>query len=373
MKETTSMNPDRPLEVDPGFEPAHRDQNDQEAPQCSSGDGPDQGYRHRFVKRAWARRRGTSSLRLGVATQRRLSKKEERALATRIRVGDSEALEQLIMANLPLVFRAVSEYKEFGACLEDLIQEGNLGLVRAARDFDPKTHTTRFATYATYWIRCFIVRALASNGSAWQLPGNLHRLGQRYLQAVDELRAAGATAGDEFDAQSPSLEEIAAYLKVSPSRLERARRSLGEQRASIRIGELMPAGSPTPEHHVFLNEDRSLVYAALERLHPFEAWVICERFGLTLPASDRRRTWGTTHRREPARKLADEQISTPRLGGKPAEGSCLTESYFHRSYFAMGRDCGLSVHRLRQVEKTALDKLRSLLDPQSLETTLGLS
>ena len=89
------------------------------------------------------------------------------------RQATSMPLQQLITANLGLVLRAVSDYKQCGVPLDDLIQEGNLGLIRAARHFDPSTHTARFATYATYWIRCFIVRALASNGSLIQRPENV--------------------------------------------------------------------------------------------------------------------------------------------------------------------------------------------------------
>ena len=119
----------------------------------------------------WRRRTSRRSLAVEVRmTARRLSAGEERTLAERIKAGDVDAGQQLITANLGLVLHAVSDYKQCGVPLDDLIQEGNLGLIRAARHFDPATHTARFATYATYWIRCFIVRALASNGSLIQRP-----------------------------------------------------------------------------------------------------------------------------------------------------------------------------------------------------------
>src|SRR6202020_2487303 len=101
--------------------------------------------------------------------------------------------KELSTAKLRLVFLAVSDYKRCGVPLDDLIQEGNLGLIRAARHFDPSTHAARFATYATYWIRCFIVRALASHGSLVQLPEESHILRLRYRRAVRELQTQDAT------------------------------------------------------------------------------------------------------------------------------------------------------------------------------------
>ena len=85
-------------------------------------------------------------------------------------MGDTAAQKQLITANLALVLRAVRDYKRSGIPMDDLVQEGNLGLIRAAQSFDPSAHTARFATYARFWIRASLLRALASNGSLIQLP-----------------------------------------------------------------------------------------------------------------------------------------------------------------------------------------------------------
>ncbi len=101
-----------------------------------------------------------------------LSASEERSLAERIKAGDADATEKLITANLALVLRAVKYYKRCGVPLDDLVQEGNLGLIRAARNFDPSTHTARFATYATYWIRRFIVRSLPATVHWSSFPKN---------------------------------------------------------------------------------------------------------------------------------------------------------------------------------------------------------
>ena len=210
----------------------------------------------------WRRRKG----RRGLAAENgngvsRVSAGEERALAERSRAGDVNAEQLLITANLGLVFRAVSDYKQFGVPLDDLIQEGNLGLIRAARHFDPSTHTARFATYATYWIRCFIVRALASNGSLIQRPEKSHLLRVQYLKAVDELRSRGTGASDEPGSKSPSLDEVARYLGVPAHRLETARLTENEQGACQSLAELSLADGPAPDHDVVANEDRTMVCA----------------------------------------------------------------------------------------------------------------
>jgi DNA-directed RNA polymerase sigma subunit (sigma70/sigma32) len=241
-------------------------------------------------------------------------------------------------------------------------------LIRAARHFDPSTHTARFATYATYWIRCFIVRALASHGSLVQLPEESHILRLRYRRAVGELRTRGATTGGENGANSPSLDEIAKYLGVTPRRLKRARLTQSEQSIYLRLGDLMLADEPAPAEDLVINEDRALVHAALQRLSPFEAWVICERFGLGEPTSDRR-TRGTAQARDPAHESSQVASASGSVADKRDHGSRPSDCYFQRSYIEMGEDCGLSVHRIRQVEKTALDKLRAFLGQRTAERT----
>ena len=252
--------------------------------------------------------------------------------------------------------------------MDDLIQEGNLGLIRAARHFDPSTHAARFATYATYWIRCFIVRALASHGSLVQLPEESHILRLRYRRAVRELQRQNPTASSENGANSPSLDEIAGYLGVTPRRLMRARLTQNEQNIYLRLGDLMLADEPAPAEDLVMNEDRALVHAALQRLSPFEAWVICERFGLGPPTSDRR-TRGTARDRDPASERTQMAPPSGSVGDQRDDGSRPSDSYFQRSYIEMGEDCGLSVHRIRQVEKTALDKLRAFLGQRIVERT----
>ena len=288
-----------------------------------------------------------------------LSAVEERMLAERGKAGDVDAEQQLVTANLRLVLHAVRDYRRCGVPVDDLIQEGNLGLIRAARNFDPLTHSARFATYATYWIRCFIVRALASNGSLIHRPEHAQLLRLQYREAVDALRARRAAAGSEPGSPSPTLEEVSQYLGVPAHRLEEANLIQSDQAVCQSLADLTLADGPAPEDSLVITEDRAMVGAALRRLSPFEAWVICERFGLDKPH-------GRGIRQAPiVRASSEETTGSASRANSSADPSVRSsrsrEAYFERSYNDMGRDCGLSVFRLRQVEKTALAKLRGFL------------
>jgi RNA polymerase primary sigma factor len=362
------VNPDRTLEVRHTDEPSPPAGFDDAETNYNGVSASRPNHRRRSFKRAWRRRMGRRpSVTENAGSVSRLSAGEERALAERGKAGDVDAEQQLITANLGLVFRAVSDYKQCGIPVDDLIQEGNLGLIRAVRHFDPSTHTARFPTYATYWIRCFIVRALASNGSLIQRPEKLHLVRLQYRKAVDELLARGAAANGEPGSKSPSLDEVARYLGVPLHRLEEARLAEEEQGVCQRLSDLTLADGPAPDQDVVTNEDRTLLSAALRRLSPFEAWVIYERFGLGEPPG--RGIPGTSPGRDPAPEARRSATLAGPTGPTPGRGTRASESYFQRSYIDMGRDCGLSVFRLRQVEKTALDKLRGLLGHRIAEVS----
>ncbi len=112
-----------------------------------------------------------------------LSALEERKLAERIRAGDQLAQQELVLAHRKLVYRIVRNYKSSGISDEDLVQEGSVGLIRAAQNFDPSTHAIRFSCYATFWIRAFIQRAVSNNSSLVRLPEYTRLLRERYLRA----------------------------------------------------------------------------------------------------------------------------------------------------------------------------------------------
>src|SRR5207245_635053 len=99
----------------------------------------------------------------------------------RIKKGDTVvARTQLILANLRLVVCIARRYRSSKLSFDDLVQEGNLGLVRASQDFDPSVHNTRFSTHAEFWIKSFIHRAIIANDSLIQVPANVFWLRKRY-------------------------------------------------------------------------------------------------------------------------------------------------------------------------------------------------
>src|SRR5947208_12571387 len=116
-----------------------------------------------------------------------LNAEEEKQLARRIEGGDSEARDRMVRANLRLVVNIARNYIGKGLGLQDLIEEGNLGLLRAVEGFDP-TMETRFSTYASYWIKQSIKRAVINTGKTVRLPSYMVELLNKWRRASAELR-----------------------------------------------------------------------------------------------------------------------------------------------------------------------------------------
>jgi RNA polymerase primary sigma factor len=122
-----------------------------------------------------------------VGPQRQLTREEEYALGRRVRQGDERAREELARKNLPFVIAVARRYANRGARLDDLVQEGNVGLMKAIEHFDPKKNV-RFATYAVWWIRAYVTRYLKDNRSQVR-GGEAERVSMRDFSldvAVDE-------------------------------------------------------------------------------------------------------------------------------------------------------------------------------------------
>ncbi|MGI8546253.1 MAG: sigma-70 family RNA polymerase sigma factor, partial [Gemmatimonadaceae bacterium] len=119
-----------------------------------------------------------------------ISREDEAMLAPRIREGDDEALNCLVRANLRFVVSVAKKYQNQGVNLSDLINEGNLGLMRAARRFD-ETKGIKFISYAVWWIRQAILQALAEQSRIVRVPlnraGDIHRVGKRAASLLQEL------------------------------------------------------------------------------------------------------------------------------------------------------------------------------------------
>ncbi len=141
-----------------------------------------------------------------------IDREEEAALARRIRKNDEDALNKLVRSNLRFVVSVAKKYQNQGVPLPDLINEGNLGLIRAAHKFD-ETKGIKFISYAVWWIRQAILQALAEQSRIVRVPlnraGALHRIGRRSSALLQEL------------GREPTVDEIAEGLDISQEEVER--------------------------------------------------------------------------------------------------------------------------------------------------------
>src|SRR4051794_39010254 len=139
-----------------------------------------------------------------------LNAEEERQLATRIGVGDSAARDRMVRANLRLVVNIARSYVGKGLSLQDLIEEGNLGLLRAVEGFDPEMGT-RFSTYASYWIKQSIKRALVNTAKPIRIPAYMMELLCKWRRSAAELQ-------DQLG-RPATVEEIARSLELPKKKL----------------------------------------------------------------------------------------------------------------------------------------------------------
>ena len=146
-----------------------------------------------------------------IGKNRSLTVEEESKLAVRIRKGDRKALEKLVKANLRFVVSVARNYQNQGLPLSDLINEGNLGLIRAARRFDEKKNF-KFISYAVWWIRQAILQALAEQSRIIKLPlnrvGTIHKIGKMQAKLEQKYR------------RLPNVEELAAELEIDESEVQ---------------------------------------------------------------------------------------------------------------------------------------------------------
>tara|TARA_A100001011_G_scaffold393198_1_gene482496 strand:- start:686 stop:1549 length:864 start_codon:yes stop_codon:yes gene_type:complete len=210
-----------------------------------------------------------------------ISAEEEVELAQKIRDGDQIALEKLTKANLRFVVSVAKQYQNQGLSLPDLINEGNLGLIKAAQRFD-ETRGFKFISYAVWWIRQSILQALAEQSRIVRLP--LNKIG-----SINKINKAYASIEQEEE-RTPSASEIASLLDMSESDVKESQRNSGRHvsmDAPLVEGEdsnlydvLKFGESPNPDKEL-LNASLSIeIERALETLTSREADVIRLYFGL---------------------------------------------------------------------------------------------
>ena len=210
-----------------------------------------------------------------------LSANEEVELSKRIEQGDLEAKERMINSNLRLVVSIAKKYQGHELSLLDLIQEGILGLIRAAEKFDWRKGY-KFSTYATFWIRQAIQRGLANKARTIRIPVHI---GQRERKIVRAERDLSAKLGRE-----PTDEEIAGEAELPLDQVEEVRdaartvtsldRPVGEE-GDTALGDLLEAGAPPVDQEVEVSLSEQLLRQTIEELPDTERDVIRLRFGLT--------------------------------------------------------------------------------------------
>jgi len=210
-----------------------------------------------------------------------IDREEEAHLARGIRKGDPEALDKLVRSNLRFVVSVAKKYQNQGVLLSDLINEGNVGLIRAAHKFD-ETKGIKFISYAVWWIRQAILQALAEQSRIVRVPlnraGALHRIGRRSSSLLQEL-GREPTVNEIADGLEISKEEVASTMAISQPHLSLdAPLTPGEDN---RLLDYLPDQfAPDPEGETYEQALRSTVDHALSTLKEREAKVLRLYFGL---------------------------------------------------------------------------------------------
>jgi RNA polymerase primary sigma factor len=206
---------------------------------------------------------------------------EERQLAYRVEAGDSAARDHLVRANLRLVVSIARGYAGKGLSLEDLIAEGNLGLIRAAEGFDP-SRNTRFSTYASCWVKQSIRRALVNTAKTIRLPGYMVELLTKWRRAAAQFQ--------EQSGRAPTEEEVAHELGLPKKKLNSIKKALrthngGPQGSREEEGgtldEMLPdLRCKAPDTATADHDELRQVLGLLETMPGREATVLRLRFGL---------------------------------------------------------------------------------------------
>ena len=210
-----------------------------------------------------------------------LSPTDEQDLAIAIGKGDVEARDRMVRANLRLVVNIARGYTGKGLGLQDLIEEGNLGLLRAVEGFDPSMGT-RFSTYASYWIKQSIKRALINTAKTIRIPAYM-------VELLSKWRRASIRLAEELG-RTPTPEEVARVLGLPRKKLPIIKKAIriynltpqtDQAEAGWSLGEMvMDERARSPEEEMVESDNLTHVLRQLETMDQREATVLRMRFGL---------------------------------------------------------------------------------------------
>jgi RNA polymerase primary sigma factor len=257
-----------------------------------------------------------------------ITREQEVALAQKIRGDDQEALDTLVRSNLRFVVSVAKKYQNQGVSLSDLINEGNLGLIRAAHKFD-ETKGIKFISYAVWWIRQAILQALAEQSRIVRVPlnraGTLHRIGKRASALLQEL-GREATHAEIANGTDLTEEEVAKTMAISQIHLSLdAPMTPGEDN---RLLDYLPdTNNQTPDEETFDKALTESIAQALSGLKEREAKILKLYFGL-----------------DGSEPMTLEQI---------------------------GAVLNITRERVRQIKEKALSRLRHVSRARALESYLG--
>jgi RNA polymerase primary sigma factor len=210
-----------------------------------------------------------------------LSREEESALAHRIQQGDTEAEHELVRHNLKYVVSVANRYKGSGLPLLDLINEGNIGLIQAARRFDPE-RGVKFITYAVWWIRQAIMHAMADQSSTVRLPvkqaGLLYKIAENFSKLQKKF-SRDPTNDELAEVMGLPIEELEALLRIYRTHLS-LDAPVSEYEDTSYLDLLEETGVPSVEDQILQRALASEVKSMLESLPPREQKVLRMRFGI---------------------------------------------------------------------------------------------
>jgi RNA polymerase primary sigma factor len=210
-----------------------------------------------------------------------LTAQDEKDLSNRISAGDAAARDRMVRANLRLVVNIARGYTGKGLPLQDLIEEGNLGLLRAVEGFDPNMNT-RFSTYASYWIKQSIKRALVNSSKTIRIPAYM-------VELLSKWRRAQAKLTDELN-RTPTPEDIAKELGIPRKKLRIVKKAItlynatphaDPEEGGLTLGDIVADERLRgPEDELINTDNLTQVTRLLDEMDPREATILKMRFGL---------------------------------------------------------------------------------------------